>query len=138
MTTHRQTGFTLMELLVVVVIIGILATFVAPRFFSQPEKARRTTATLQIKSLGEALEMYKLDNRVYPTTDQSLKALVEKPETAANWQEGGYLKSVPKDPWGNDYVYLSPGVKGGFDLMSYGADGKKGGTGDDADITSWE
>ncbi|MBI1362761.1 MAG: type II secretion system protein GspG [Proteobacteria bacterium] len=137
----KNAGFTLMELLVVVVILGVLATFVAPKFFSQPEKARRTTAELQVKKIAEALEMYKLDNRKYPTTDQGLKALVEKPTSgpeAENWQKGGYMPNMPKDPWGNDYVYLQPGVHGDFDIISYGADGKKGGTDENADVTSWK
>lgn len=136
-----RNGFTLLELLVVVVIIGILAGFVAPRFFDQPEKARISVAKQQVASLGEALAMYHLDNRVYPTTEQGLQALVEKPATdpvPEQWKEGGYLPKLPTDPWGKEYVYLSPGVHGAFDVMSYGKDGKQGGTGDDADITSWE
>lgn len=138
---NKKAGFTLMELLVVVVIIGILATFVAPKFFDQPEKARRVAATQQLRGITEALEMYNLDNQMYPTTEQGLAALAEKPTTPPEpraWKTGGYLKSVPKDPWGNAYVYLQPGVHGVYDVMSYGADGKKGGEGDDADIVSWE
>jgi general secretion pathway protein G len=141
LTRRKNAGVTLMELLVVLVILGVLGTFVAPRFFNQPEKARRTTAELQIKKIAEALEMYKLDNRRYPTTEQGLKALVEKPSSgpaADNWQQGGYMASLPRDPWGNDYVYLHPGVHGEFDIISYGADGKKGGTGENADITNWK
>lgn len=138
MKNNRLSGFTLMELLVVIVIIGVLATFVAPKIFDAPEKARRTQAEMQVKGISQALELYKLDNRKYPTTSQGLKALVEKPSGAKNWKDGGYMQKMPEDPWGNKYVYLSPGVKGKYDLMSYGADGKKGGTDDDADITSWE
>lgn len=137
----RKQGFTLMELLVVVAIIGVLATFVAPKFFDQPEKARRTAANQQIRALSEALEMYKLDNRTYPTTDQGLKALVEKPSIdpiPENWKSGGYMKKMPEDPWGSEYVYLAPGVHGEFDIISYGSDGKKGGDDDAADVTSWE
>lgn len=134
-------GFTLIELLVVIVIMGILASFVAPQFLDQPEKARRISAQQQVRAIGEALEMYKLDNRRYPTTEQGLQALSKKPEQdpmPTSWKDGGYLKKLPLDPWDNDYVYLQPGVNGPFDLLSYGADGKAGGTGDDADITNWE
>lgn len=138
MNNNRLSGFTLMELLVVIVIIGVLATFVAPKIFDAPEKARRTQAEMQVKAIGQALELYKLDNRKYPTTSEGLKALVEKPSGAKNWKDGGYMQKMPEDPWGNDYVYLSPGVNGKYDLMSYGADGKKGGSEDNADITNWE
>ncbi len=140
MKNNRLSGFTLMELLVVIVIIGVLATFVAPKIFDAPEKARRTQAEMQLKGIQQALELYKLDNRKYPTTNQGLKALVEKPAGAKNWKDGGYMQKLPKDPWDNDYIYLSPGIqsKSGYDLMSYGADGKKGGTEDNADITNWE
>lgn len=137
----KNNGFTLMELLVVVVIIGILATFVAPQFFDQPEKARRVAATQQLRAISEALEMYNLDNHTYPTSEQGLSALVEKPVSPPQpkaWKTGGYLKSMPADPWGQPYVYLSPGVHGPFDLISYGADGKKGGDEDNKDIVSWE
>lgn len=138
MNNNRLSGFTLMELLVVIVIIGVLATFVAPKIFDAPEKARRTQAEMQVKAIAQALELYKLDNRKYPTTSEGLKALVEKPSGAKNWKDGGYMQKMPEDPWGNDYVYLSPGVNGKYDLMSYGADGKKGGSEDNADITNWE
>ncbi len=133
-----RTGFTLMELLVVLVILGILATFVAPRFFDQPEKARQVAAGQQLGAIAEALEMYKLDNRTYPTTEQGLEALVDKPTRApvpANWKKGGYMKSLPNDPWDHPYIYLSPGIKHDYDLMSYGADNKKGGEDENADIT---
>jgi len=137
----NNSGFTLLELLVVVVIIGILAGFVAPNFLDQPENARRTQAEVQVRAISEALEMYKLDNRRYPTTEQGLQALVTKPTTEPvppKWKDGGYMKSLPSDPWDSPYVYLQPGVNGAFDLLSYGADGQAGGSGNDADITNWE
>jgi general secretion pathway protein G len=109
----------------------------------EPEKAKRTKAALQIRSIESALKMYKLDNDVYPDTQQGLEALISKPETGIvpkNWREHGYLESskVPKDPWGNDFVYVMPGENGEFDLSSYGRDGEKGGEADAADINSWE
>ncbi len=138
-------GFTLIELLVVIVILSILATFVGSRIMSKPEEARRTQAKIQIQSLENSLKMYKLDNGEYPTTEQGLKALVEKPAVGnipRSWREGGYLdkNKVPKDPWKNDYVYLYPGMKNpdSFDLFSYGSDGQPGGEGNDADIGNWE
>ena len=137
MQNSHNSGFTLMELLVVIVILTVLGAFVAPKFFDQPEKARVTQANTQIKAIGDALDMYKLDNFKYPTTQQGLKALVEKPTskpTPKNWKDGGYMKSMPVDPWGNDYIYLSPGIKNDYDLISYGADGKKGGEDENADI----
>jgi general secretion pathway protein G len=140
---QAQSGFTLIELLVVLIIIGILAGYIGPRIMNRPEEARRTKAALQIGGLETGIKMYKLDNGVYPTTEQGLQSLVEPPSTgrlAPKWREGGYLESrkVPKDPWGNDFVYLSPGLNGDFDLSSYGADGEAGGDGDDADINNWE
>ncbi len=137
MQNSHNSGFTLMELLVVIVILTVLGAFVAPKFLDQPEKARVTQANTQIKAIGDALDMYKLDNFKYPTTQQGLKALVEKPTskpTPKNWKDGGYMKSMPVDPWGNDYIYLSPGIKNDYDLISYGADGKKGGEDENADI----
>ena len=138
----QNKGFTLMEILIVVVIIGTLAAFIAPKFFDEPGKARMVAAKNQIQGLKQAIEMYNLDNRHYPSTEEGLKALVEKSSAprAKNYKDGGYLssKSIPKDPWGNEYIYLSPGIHGKYDLMSYGADSKKGGEGEDADITSWE
>jgi general secretion pathway protein G len=146
MTYHKsggQHGFTLIELMVVIVILGILAGLIIPRIMGRPEEARRMKARVQIESIETALKLYKLDNGTYPTTEQGLQALVEMPEIgqlARNWREGGYLEKgrVPKDPWGYDYVYLSPGAHGDYDLMSYGADGEPGGEGDNQDITSWE
>ncbi len=143
---HRaidSSGFTLIELMVVIVILGILAAFVVPNFMGAPDDARRMKAKVDIKALSSALKLYKLDNGDYPTTSQGLKALVEPPggnQGAKHWREGGYLedKKVPKDPWGHDYVYLCPGVHGPFDIISYGADGAPGGEGKNADINSWE
>ncbi len=136
----NQRGFTLIEIMVVVVILGILAGIVVPRLLDRPEEARRTKAAVQIRSLEEALGLFKLDNGFYPTTDQGLKALVEKPGSGripARYRAGGYIKKVPVDPWGQPYVYLSPGAHGDFDLFSYGPDGESGGEGENADIASW-
>jgi general secretion pathway protein G len=136
----RSRGFTLIELLVVIVILGILAGLVLPRFMGRTEEAKKTKAKLQIENLEGALKLYKLDNGMYPTTEQGLESLVQKPTTGAipkNWREGGYLEKaqVPMDPWGNPYAYLSPGVKNkDFDLKSLGADGEEGGEGESADI----
>jgi general secretion pathway protein G len=139
---HEQ-GFTLIELMVVIVILGILAGLIIPRIMGRPEEARRMKARVQLESIETALKLYKLDTGSYPTTEQGLQALVEPPtvgELAQNWRKGGYLEKgkVPKDPWGNDFVYLSPGVNDDFDLSSYGKDGQPGGEDDDADINSWE
>jgi general secretion pathway protein G len=136
-------GFTLIELMVVIVILGILAGLIVPRIMGRPEEARQAKARIQIESIETALKLYKLDNGNYPTTEQGLEALVEAPEVgelAKRWREGGYLEKgkVPKDPWDNEYVYLSPGTNGDYDIMSYGADGEPGGEGKDKDITSWE
>jgi len=127
-------GFTLLELLVVIVIVGLLAGYVAPRYFSQVGKSEVQVARAQIESLEKALDQYRLDTRHYPNAEQGLDALVNKPSTEANWS-GPYLKkAVPADPWGRAYVYRVPGTKGDFDLFSLGRDGKPGGTGEDADI----
>jgi len=136
-------GFTLIELMVVIVILGILAGLIVPRIMSRPEEARQAKARMQIESLETALKLYKLDNGSYPSTEQGLQALVEAP-TVGNlprkWREGGYLEKgkVPGDPWGNDYVYLSPGTSGDYDIISYGADGEQGGEKKNKDINSWE
>jgi general secretion pathway protein G len=136
-------GFTLIEVMVVVIILGILATLIVPRIMSRPEEAKRTKTQLQIRSIESALKLYKLDNGDYPTTEQGLDALVKKPETGIlpkNWRKGGYLEStkVPKDPWGNDFIYVMPGQYGDFDLSSYGHDGQKGGEEENADINNWD
>jgi general secretion pathway protein G len=136
-------GFTLIEIMVVIVILGVLAALIAPKFIGQEEKARKIQAKVQIKSLETALHLYKLDTGNYPGTEQGLQALVEPPATgelAKYWREGGYLEKgkVPKDPWGNDYIYLSPGAHGDFDLVSYGADGTGGGDGKNEDINNWD
>ncbi len=137
----KKAGFTLIEVLVVVVILGILATIIVPRIMGRPEEARRVKAQVDIKSIETALSMYKIDNGSYPSTEQGLAALVKKPTTGdipRKWREKGYLAKVPKDPWGNEYVYLSPGSSGDYDLMSYGSDGEPGGEGKYADVNSWE
>lgn len=138
-----EKGFTLIELLVVLVIIGILAGYVGPRIMGHPEEAKRTMAAAQISSLETALETYRLDNGAYPSTEQGLQALIEAPTAGKlppKWREGGYMKKgkVPKDPWGNEYIYLSPGSHSDFDIISYGGDGESGGEGTDADVNNWE
>lgn len=136
----RQRGFTLIEILVVVVILGILATVVVPRFLDKPGEARAVRARADIQALTTALNLYRLDNFNYPTTDQGLQALVQPPSgspAAPNWRKGGYIDRLPKDPWGGDYRYLSPGQRGDFDLYSLGKDGQPGGEGEDADIGNW-
>jgi len=138
-----ERGFTLIELMVVIVILGILAGLIVPRIMGRPEEARQAKARIQIESIETALKLYQLDNGSYPTTEQGLQSLVEPPEVgelAVSWREGGYLEKgkIPKDPWGNEYIYLSPGTQGDFDLISYGADGEPGGEGKNKDITSWE
>ncbi len=140
----RLPAFTLIELMVVVVILGILAVFVVPRVANRPEQARVTKAQVEIANLEQALELYYLDNGRYPDTEQGLEALVRKPGTGpepSSWQPGGYLNKprVPEDPWGNPYVYVSPGTHNSdYDLYSLGKDGQPGGEGYDADITNWE
>ena len=132
----REKGFTLLELLVVVAIIGLLAGFVAPRYFSQVGKSEVATAKAQIDALEKALDQYRLDTGRYPSTEVGLKALVDRPATEPKWN-GPYLKkAVPLDPWGKTYQYKAPGQKGDFDLVSYGKDGQPGGNGEDADITN--
>ncbi len=130
----KSKGFTLLELLVVIVIIGLLAGYVAPRYFAQVGKSEVQVAKAQIDSLEKALDQFRLDNRRYPTADEGLAALVEKPASAANWG-GPYLKKgVPQDPWGHPYVYRTPGAKGDYEVISLGKDGRPGGSGEDADI----
>jgi len=136
-----RSGFTLIEIMVVIIILGILVGLIVPRFMEKPEKARIVKAQMQIESISAALKEYKLDSGDYPTTEQGLEALVEKPSIGKiprKYPEKGYLAKIPKDPWGNDYVYISPGEHGDFDLISYGADGEEGGEGKDADVQSWE
>lgn len=135
-----QRGFTLIEILVVVVIIGILVAVVAPNFMGEPDKARVARAKQDIDSIVTALNMYRLDNFVYPSTDQGLQALVSAPggsPAAPNWRQGGYLPRLPKDPWNNEYRYLSPGQRSEIDVYSLGADGQPGGEGIQADIGNW-
>lgn len=134
-------GFTLIEVMVVVVILAILATIVVPKIMDRPDDARIAKAKQDIRAIESALKLYKLDNLHYPTTDQGLEALVKQPSSgpaANNWRKGGYLDSLPIDPWGHPYQYLSPGQHGDFDLYSLGADGQPGGTGADADIGNWQ
>jgi len=136
-----QTGFTLIEVMVVIVIIGVLAALIVPQVMSRPDEARATAARTDIASIKQALNLYKLDNYRYPTTEQGLQALVKKPSVAPlaeNWKGNGYLERVPKDPWGNPYRYLHPGLHGEIDVMSLGADGEAGGEGNEADIGSWD
>jgi general secretion pathway protein G len=134
-------GFTLIEIMVVVVIMGILAALIVPKLMGRTDDARIIAAKQDIATLMQALKLYKLDNQRYPTTDQGLQALVAKPTSgpaADGWKTGGYLDKLPKDPWGYPYQYLSPGLKGEIDVFSFVADGQPGGTGNDADIGSWE
>lgn len=135
---HR--GFTLLEVMVVVVILGILAALVVPKIISRPDEARIIAAKQDIASLMQTLKLYRLDNQRYPTTEQGLQALATKPTTSpvpANWKSGGYIERLPKDPWGNPYQYLNPGTRAEIDIYSFGADGAPGGEGNDADIGSW-
>ena len=137
----KQRGFTLIEIMVVVVIMGILAGLIVPKLMGRTDDARIMAARQDIATLMQNLKLYKLDNLRYPTTDQGLQALVTKPTSgpdANGWKTGGYLDKLPKDPWGTPYQYLSPGIKGEIDVFSLGADGQVGGTGNDADIGSWE
>lgn len=136
-------GFSLIELMVVVIILGILAMYIGPKLMGRTEQAKETQARVQMESLETALKLYKLDNGFYPTTEQGLQALIEKPESAPapnKWRKGGYLEKsrVPKDPWGNEFIYLSPGVHGDFDIVSFGADGVSGGEDEGRDVNSWE
>lgn len=139
----REKGFTLIEVLVVVFILAILAAIVGPKILGRTDDAKIAEAKLQIKNLETALKLYKLDNGFFPSTEQGLQALISQPTSEPipkKYKEGGYLekKKIPKDPWGNDFIYLCPGAHGDFDITSYGADGKAGGEGKDADINNWE
>jgi general secretion pathway protein G len=138
-----STGFTLLEIIVVVFILSLLAAIVAPKIVGRTDDARIAEAKVQIRNLETALKLFKMDSGFYPDTQQGLQSLVEKPSGGRlpqNYREGGYLeqKKIPLDPWGNPYIYVSPGLNGDYDLLSYGADGKEGGQGKDADITSWD
>ncbi len=134
---HGADGFTLLELLVVIVIIGLLAGYVGPKYFNQVGKSEVKVAKAQIEAFDKALDQYRLDTHHYPSTSQGLAALVTKPANEPQW-DGPYLKkALPFDPWGNAYQYRQPGEHGEFDLYSYGRDGQVGGSGEDADITNW-
>jgi general secretion pathway protein G len=140
---NSRGGFTLIEIMVVIVILAMLAALVGPRLMGRTDDAKITDARVQIKNIETALKLYKLDSGSYPSTEQGLGALVAKPTVGVipnNYKEGGYLESkkMPKDPWGNDYLYVSPGEHGDYDLFSYGSDGAKGGDGKNADISSWD
>jgi len=137
---NMETGFTLIEVMVVVIILALLAGVVVPKIVSRPEEARRAKAVIQIKQIEQALGMFSIDNGFYPSTEQGLEALVILPETGqipGNYSDSAYLNKVPRDPWGYDYIYLSPGEYGDFDLLSYGPDNEEGGEGKNADIENW-
>jgi general secretion pathway protein G len=134
-------GFTLIEIMVVIVILGVLAALVVPRVLDRPDEARAVAARTDIASIMQALKLYRLDNQRFPTTEQGLNALVARPEqppAPLNWKPGGYLEKLPRDPWSRPYQYLSPGLKGEVDVFSFGADGQPGGSGVDSDIGSWD
>lgn len=138
---YRSRGFTLIELMVVIIIIGVLAGLLVPKVMSRPDEARITAAKADIATITQALDLYKLDNLRYPTTEQGLAALVLKPTISpipTNWKSEGYINRIPKDPWGTPYQYLQPGVHGKIDVFSFGADRASGGEGNDADIGSWQ
>jgi general secretion pathway protein G len=135
-----EAGFTLIEIMVVLVILGLLAAVVVPRIVGRTDEARKTTAKIEVQNIEQALHLFKLDNGFYPSTEQGLEALVTEPtigQIPKRWRQGGYLPKVPNDPWGNPYIYLSPGRYGDYDLVSYGGDGEAGGEGNSADIESW-
>jgi general secretion pathway protein G len=139
---NKSSGFTLMEILVVMIIIGILAALVAPRLMNKLDDAKVTDTAIQIKNLETALKLFKMDNGFYPSTEQGLEALISAPEIGQipdNYKPGGYLdkKSLSPDPWGNEFIYISPGTQGDYDIISYGADGKPGGEKYNADIINW-
>ena len=136
----RHSGFTLIEVMIVIVILGVLAALIVPKVMGRPDEARVAAARQDIFTIMQSLKLYKLDNRRYPTTEQGLVALVQKPSQAPlpqNWSAGGYLERLPNDPWGQPYQYLNPGLHGEIDVMSFGADGQPGGQGVDADIGNW-
>lgn len=131
-------GFTLVEVLVVVVILGVLAAVIVPKVMGRPDEARAVRATQDVAAIVSALNMYRLDNYSYPSSEQGLRALVEKPPGADNWRDGSYLANVPKDPWNRQYLYQNPGQHGEVDVWTYGADGKPGGERSNADIGNWQ
>src|SRR5690606_7337905 len=134
-------GFTLIEIMVVMVILGLLVAIVAPNIMCRSDQAKVTVAETQLSNIANALDLYRLDNSHYPSTQQGLEALVRRPSGSPeprNWNADGYLKSVPEDPWGNEYQYVSPGTEGPYDLYSFGSDGQEGGEGDAADISAWK
>ncbi len=136
----KNTGFTLIEVMIVVVILGILAAVIAPKILDRPDQAKMAAAKSDIAVIMQQLKLYRLDNAVYPSTDQGLTALTVKPTTnplPTNWKSGGYLERLPNDPWGRPYQYLNPGLKGEIDVFSLGADGQPGGEGSNGDIGSW-
>ncbi len=136
----KPSGFTLIEVMIVVVILGILAAVIVPKILDRPDQAKVTAAKSDIAVIMQQLKLYRLDNGTYPSTDQGLGALTIKPTTnpvPTNWKTGGYLERLPNDPWKRPYLYLNPGVKGEIDVFSYGADGQPGGEGPNADIGSW-
>ncbi|MEO8507500.1 MAG: type II secretion system major pseudopilin GspG [Betaproteobacteria bacterium] len=136
-----SSGFTLIEIMVVIVILGVLAALIVPKVLERPDEARGIAAKSDIAAVMQALKLYRLDNQRYPTGEQGLAALIAKPEqppVPPNWKNGGYLEKLPKDPWGRPYVYLNPGVRGEIEVFSFGADGQTGGSGIDADIGSWD
>ena len=140
MNRARIRAFTLIEVMVVVAILAVLAALIVPKVMSRPDEARVVAARQDIASLLQALKLYRLDNLRYPSTEQGLAALVTRPTlppVPSNWKPGGYLERLPRDPWGNPYQYLSPGLRGEVDVFSFGADGAAGGEGFDADIGSW-
>jgi len=138
--SRRQSGFTLIEIMVVVVIIGLLAAIVAPNIIGRIDQAATARARQDIRAIESSLNLYRLDNFKYPSTDEGLQALVTKPggTSAPNWKSGGYLARLPKDPWDNPYHYLYPGQRGEIDIFSYGADGQEGGEENNADIGNWD
>lgn len=139
MTKNR--GFSLIEILVVLVIMGLLVSIIAPNVLGRADEARVQKVFADFSAIETALRLYRLDNYAYPSSEQGLRALQERPTLApvpANWRQGGYLESLPIDPWGNPYLYLSPGQQGDYDIFSYGADGVRGGEGQNADLGNWQ
>lgn len=135
---NKHLGFTLIEIMIVVVILGVLAALVVPNMMGKAGDARQVAAASDLRAIANALDMYRLENFTYPSTDQGLKALVEKPSgypPAPHWNPNGYLRKLPKDPWGNEYLYISPGTENDFDLLTLGGDGRSGGSGEAKDVS---